>query len=43
MNGAVLADPSDQFHERAQRELELMVSRNNPVLVIFPVLCEADT
>jgi len=38
-----LADPSDQFHERAHRELEIMVSRNNSVLVVFPVLCEAHT
>jgi predicted nucleic acid-binding protein len=38
-----LADPSDQFHERAHRELEIIVGRNNPVLVIFPVLCEAHT
>ena len=52
MSGAVLADtgplyaladPSDQFHERAHRELEIMVSRNNSVLVVFPVLCEAHT
>jgi predicted nucleic acid-binding protein len=38
-----LADPSDQFHDRAHRELEIMVSRNNTVLVVFPVLCEAHT
>jgi len=38
-----LADPSDQFHDRAHRELETIVSRNNSVLVIFPVLCEAHT
>ena len=38
-----LADPSDQFHDRARRELETIVSRNNPILVIFPVLCEAHT
>jgi uncharacterized protein len=52
MNGAVLADtgplyaladPSDQFHDRARRELENIVSRNNSVLVVFPVLCEAHT
>ena len=38
-----LADPSDQFHDRAHRELETIVSRNNSVLVVFPVLCEAHT
>lgn len=38
-----LADPSDQFHDRAHRELETIVSRNNSVLVILPVLCEAHT
>ena len=38
-----LADPSDQFHDRAHRELENIVSRNNSVLVAFPVLCEAHT
>ena len=38
-----LADPSDQFHDRAHRELETIVSRNNSGLVIFPVLCEAHT
>lgn len=38
-----LADPSDQFHDRAHRELETIVNRNNSVLVIFPVLCEAHT
>ena len=38
-----LADPSDQFHTRAHRELENIVSRNNSVLVVFPVLCEAHT
>jgi predicted nucleic acid-binding protein len=52
MSGAVLADtgplcaladPSDQFHSRAHRELEIIVSRNNSVLVVFPVLCEAHT
>src|ERR1700721_500872 len=51
MNGAVLADtgplyaladPSDQFHDRAHREIEKIV-RNNSVLVVFPVLCEAHT
>jgi predicted nucleic acid-binding protein len=38
-----LADPSDQFHARAHRELELMMSRNSAVLIAFPVLCEAHT
>jgi len=38
-----LADPSDQYHDRAHRELENIVSRNNSVLVVFPVLCEAHT
>jgi predicted nucleic acid-binding protein len=38
-----LADPSDQFHDRAQRELETIVSRNHSILVVFPVLCEAHT
>ncbi len=38
-----LADPSDQFHGRAHRELEKIVNRNNSVLVVFPVLCEAHT
>ena len=42
MSGAVLADtgplyaladPSDQFHDRAHRELETIVSRNNSVLL----------
>jgi predicted nucleic acid-binding protein len=52
MSGAVLADtgplyaladPSDQFHDRAHRELEIMTIRNSPVLVAFPVLCETHT
>jgi predicted nucleic acid-binding protein len=52
MSGAVLADtgplyaladPSDQYHDRAHRELETIASRNNPVLVVFPVLCETHT
>jgi predicted nucleic acid-binding protein len=38
-----LADPSDQFHSRAQRELDAIIDRNQTVLVIFPVLCEAHT
>ena len=38
-----LADPSDQFHDRAHRELEVIVSQNHSVLVVFPVLCEAHT
>jgi predicted nucleic acid-binding protein len=38
-----LSDPSDQYHHRAHRELETIVSRNNSVLVVFPVLCEAHT
>jgi len=38
-----LADPSDQFHDRARRELENIPSRNNTLLVVFPVLCEAPT
>lgn len=38
-----LADPSDQFHDRAHRELGNIVSRNNSILVVFPVLCEAHT
>jgi predicted nucleic acid-binding protein len=38
-----LADPSDQFHDRAHTELEIIASRKNPVVVIFPVLCEAHT
>jgi predicted nucleic acid-binding protein len=38
-----LADPSDQFHDRAHRELETIVSRDNSILVVFPVLCEAHT
>ena len=38
-----LADPSDQFHNRAHNELEMIASRNNTVLLIFPVLCEAHT
>ena len=38
-----LADPSDQFHDRAHRELETIVSRNDSVVVVFPVLCEAHT
>ena len=52
MSGAVLADtgplyaltdPSDQFHDRAHRELEIIVSRDSPVLVVFPVLGETHT
>ena len=52
MSGAVLADTgplyaladrSDQFHERAHRELEFIVNLNNTVLVVFPVLCETHT
>ena len=38
-----LADPSDQFHVRARRELEVISSRNTAILVIFPVLCETHT
>jgi predicted nucleic acid-binding protein len=38
-----LADPSDQFHDRAHRELQTIVTGNNTVLVVFPVLCEAHT
>jgi uncharacterized protein len=38
-----LADPSDQFHDRAHRELERIVSQKKSVLVVFPVLCEAHT
>ena len=38
-----LADPSDQFHHRAHRELQKFSSRNKAILVIFPVLCEAHT
>jgi uncharacterized protein len=38
-----LADPSDQFHDRAHRELEIIVSRKHSVVVVFPVLCEAHT
>ncbi len=52
MNGAVLADtgplyaltdPSDQYHERAQRELERITRRNTVVLIAFPVLYETHT
>ena len=38
-----LADPSDQYHDRAHRELEAILSANNPVLVVFPILCETHT
>jgi predicted nucleic acid-binding protein len=38
-----LADPSDQFHERAQRELEIMMTGNSAILIAFPVLCESHT
>jgi predicted nucleic acid-binding protein len=38
-----LADPSDRFHERAHRELEVMMTRNGAVLIAFPVLCESHT
>ena len=38
-----LADPSDQFHDRAHRELETIAGRNHSVLVVVPVLCEAHT
>lgn len=38
-----LADTSDQFHERAHRELEVMTNRNSTILMAFPVLCESHT
>jgi predicted nucleic acid-binding protein len=38
-----LADPSDQFHGRAHRELEIMMSQSSALLLAFPVLCEAHT
>jgi predicted nucleic acid-binding protein len=38
-----LTDPSDQFHDRDHRELEIIAGRNHSVLVVFPVLCETHT
>jgi len=38
-----LADPSDQFHERAREELTALERRGFIVTVTYPVLCEAHT
>ncbi len=38
-----LSDPSDQFHERAHRELEAITADSLAILVPFPVLCETHT
>lgn len=38
-----LADPSDQFHKRAQSELAAMDAKRLRVIVNYPVLCESHT
>ena len=38
-----LADPSDQFHGRAQAELEALEERGFTVAVSYATLCEAHT
>src|SRR4051812_43991405 len=38
-----LADPSDQFHERAAAELEAIEKRGFSVVVSYATLCEAHT
>ena len=38
-----LADPSDQYHLRAQTELDRIVSANQSVAVTYPTLAEAYT
>ena len=38
-----LADPSDQFHDRAGEELTALERRGFIVTVSYPVLCEAHT
>ena len=38
-----LADPSDQYHHRANEELDQILSRNLRIAVEFPVLCESHT
>lgn len=38
-----LADPSDQFHDRAGEELTALERRGVIVTVTYPVLCEAHT
>ena len=38
-----LADPSDQFHERAAAELEAIERRGFSVVVSYATLCEAQT
>jgi predicted nucleic acid-binding protein len=38
-----LADPSDQFHARARKEMESIEKRGLQVAAGYPVLCEAHT
>ena len=38
-----LADPSDQYHRRAQTELEAIVAKDLRIAVGYPVLCESHT
>jgi predicted nucleic acid-binding protein len=38
-----LADPSDQFHDRAGEELDAVGRSGSSVAVSYPVLCEAHT
>jgi predicted nucleic acid-binding protein len=38
-----LADPSDQFHDRAGEELDAVERSGSSVAVSYPVLCEAHT
>ncbi len=38
-----LADPSDQYHIRAQAELESIENRGLTVAVSYPTVCEAHT
>jgi len=36
-----LADPSDQYHQRASSEAEGLLAASNRVAVSYPVLCES--
>jgi predicted nucleic acid-binding protein len=38
-----LADPSDQYHARAQEELERLTSSGDYVMITYPTLAEAYT
>jgi predicted nucleic acid-binding protein len=38
-----LADPSDQYHRRAVRELQLLAKEGRPVAIAYPTLAECYT